>query len=473
MKYLYGLSIQGIQSYIFATNKLKEIIGASQLIKNLPKQIIEEVLGQELDEDKILIDAAGNFKYEFDNKDQCDLVFKCVPMQFQQLAGNITVSQAIVETEKLSTEDIDRLEDKLKMQRNKPSLSPRLASIAIFKNPKTGNPCIHKDREYLDFNQKKKREEFEKGNIISPFSNYDKLLMDDIEKMAINNESWIGVIHADGNSLGKKVIALGKRITEEGLDVMTTFRDFSNKLQYATENAVMRAFNETIESNKEGGKIPFRPIIIGGDDVTVVTRGDLALDFTDRFLYYFEEETKKQLGYLTEFADGLTACAGIAYIKSHYPFHYGVELAESLSKQAKKDTKEMKKVLAPSCLMFHKMYSSYVREWDKIAGMELKSGDTNLVNGPYYIHKVDNKPTIEELKTFAKFLAEDASPKTNIRKWLSELGKDSIRAKDLMKRTKEITNDNYWKELKLESTLEEKVSSTHLYDALVIEDLNH
>ena len=31
-KYLYGVSIQGIQEFIFKTNKLKEIIGASKIV---------------------------------------------------------------------------------------------------------------------------------------------------------------------------------------------------------------------------------------------------------------------------------------------------------------------------------------------------------------------------------------------------------------------------------------------------------
>ena len=32
-KYLYGASVQGIQGFIFETNKLKEIVGASDLVE--------------------------------------------------------------------------------------------------------------------------------------------------------------------------------------------------------------------------------------------------------------------------------------------------------------------------------------------------------------------------------------------------------------------------------------------------------
>ena len=34
-KYLYGASVQGILDFIFKTNKLQEIVGASEIVKNI------------------------------------------------------------------------------------------------------------------------------------------------------------------------------------------------------------------------------------------------------------------------------------------------------------------------------------------------------------------------------------------------------------------------------------------------------
>ena len=35
MKYLYGASVQGIQNFIFQSNKLAEIVGASELVEEI------------------------------------------------------------------------------------------------------------------------------------------------------------------------------------------------------------------------------------------------------------------------------------------------------------------------------------------------------------------------------------------------------------------------------------------------------
>ncbi len=38
MKYLYAMSIKGIQEFIFSSNELKDIEGASEIVKNINEQ---------------------------------------------------------------------------------------------------------------------------------------------------------------------------------------------------------------------------------------------------------------------------------------------------------------------------------------------------------------------------------------------------------------------------------------------------
>jgi len=43
MSYLYGASVQGIQSFIFETNELKNIVGASEIIEKICTSLFKQV----------------------------------------------------------------------------------------------------------------------------------------------------------------------------------------------------------------------------------------------------------------------------------------------------------------------------------------------------------------------------------------------------------------------------------------------
>ena len=45
-KYLYGAAVQGIQDFIFKTNKLKEIVGASELVEQVCTSQFAKMLGR-------------------------------------------------------------------------------------------------------------------------------------------------------------------------------------------------------------------------------------------------------------------------------------------------------------------------------------------------------------------------------------------------------------------------------------------
>ncbi|MEQ1715777.1 MAG: hypothetical protein ABL907_07300, partial [Hyphomicrobium sp.] len=83
------------------------------------------------------------------------------------------------------------------------------------------------------------------------------------------------------------------------------------------------------------GPIPFIPVVLGGDDLTILCDGGKAVDFTVAFLRAFEMETADHKDVIAVAKNGLSACAGIAIVKPHFPFHRAYELAESLIKEAK------------------------------------------------------------------------------------------------------------------------------------------
>jgi CRISPR/Cas system-associated protein Cas10 (large subunit of type III CRISPR-Cas system) len=429
-KYLYGASVQGIQDFIFKTNRLQEIVGASEIVKGINHKFENKYKNNMSVE--ILLNAAGNIKAIFTNKDELQQHILNFEKDIMQSAYGITISQVVVVFEgEYAQTDIDELEKKIKIQRNKPSI-PLDLSLNITKlNPKTAKPLIadendkatsQKREAYQQWFKKQKIEEkdFEKSKELSYIS---------------NGKNKIAVIHIDGNGLGEIVKKLGKKLS-----------NFSIELN----NATIKAVNEAKGELKD-----FRKVVVGGDDVTVICNANDALTFTKNFLQNFEENTKN-IKELKDISDKLTACAGIAYCNEKYPFHYAVSLAEELCSQTKKQAKEINPTLspflAPSSLMFHKIQSSNFQSWKKFVKDELTiSNDKESIRcdfGAYYLNE-ESKPQISHLITVIESLRVKESPKSKLRSWLSELYKSSRDAQNFLERVDSMAdiNPNYKKSI--------------------------
>jgi hypothetical protein len=81
--------------------------------------------------------------------------------------------------------------------------------------------------------------------------------------------------------------------------------------------------------------LPFRPIVYGGDDVTFVCDGRLGLALAAIYLEEWERVTKESTTIGAAYA-----CAGVAIVKSHYPFVRAYTLAGTLCAGAKKAVRE-------------------------------------------------------------------------------------------------------------------------------------
>ena len=404
--YLYGASVQGIQDFIFATNKLQEIVGASEIVKDIANEFKDNYNPNE-----IYINVAGNIKavFEDEDEDECKKVVLEFPKKIMQKAYGITLSQAVVKMEGEFSERqkaIDELERKLKVQRNRPSI-PLDLSLNIMKlNPKTAKPAIKKDEDIATS---------QKLSIYKLIEKDEKYK--DLNKIS-NDKNKIAVIHIDGNGLGKLIPQLKEKC---GLELS----EFSVKLNEAT----IDAFNIAKENRK------VREVILGGDDVTVICNANDALEFTQIFLKEFEKNTKN--------IGALTACAGIAYCNEKYPFHYAVDLAEALCGVAKDHSRR-----EHSCLMFHNIQGSHFQSWSKFVKDELTiTNDKCSIRcdfGPYYLKKEDRTNIGDFIHSLEAYRCE-GTPISRLREWLRELDKSSLYAQNLLERINIITEqqDNW------------------------------
>lgn len=510
MAYLYGASVQGIQGFIFQTNKLKEIVGASELVEQICTNEFDDFCkkqGIQLSSDNAIIKAAGNIKYLFQSDEDCKKVVKEFPKHIANLAPGITISQAVVEYSENLPDAINALETKLKAQRSKVSMPVEIGFMGLERDRRTGGVAVSRDvenNEVICSATKAKIEFSKKPQVFKSVAGKEGINLEnlplDVEKITESGKnSWLAVIHADGNALGILLQKLSEKLkgkTKE--EVQKAFSTFSKNLDFATKNAAQDAFDKVIntdmaeqrknlkEENKSNTLIyPIRPVILGGDDLTVIIRADLAFDFTIEFLKAFESQTKEQFEFLAKdyqvegFENGISACAGIAYIKEKYPFHYGVHLAELLTGKAKTFSKQDDKPIPPSSLSFYKVQSSFIESLDDMTEKTL-TADISKVSfdyGPYLIHAQEGKPNVEMLVEKLKKLEKEANSKNDkskavskLRQWISELYKDKTTANFMLDRMK-VVNKNFYEDLKMDN---EKLSAkTIIYDVIQLHTLKY
>ncbi len=476
MGYLYGAAVQGIQGFIFETDRLREVIGASEIVEYISTRLFKKFIDNDVE---ILLKAAGNIKLFSKERQGLEKLVRLFPKTVMETAPGITISQAVVELtqveagDQISSTHINVLEDKLKSERNRAFPQLDVSGLAITRAPRTGKSAVYFDREFLD-NSTRAKLKFEKEQTTL----VQKLAKESGKNFSKNMEdisgvnSWVAVIHADGNSLGRTIQRMNSARNEFNVK---QFSEFSEKLDLSTIGAAQAAFDAVIErdfQNNNREEYQIRPVVLGGDDLTVICRADLALDFTQSFLKNFQDLTAFHFGK----ENRITACAGIAYIKDSFPFHYGVDMAEQLCAFAKLKSRQSGSDQVAASLMFHKVHSSFVDDYATITKRELTAGDNSLQYGPYGIddHVPDTLISIKELQDKVRLIKEPGAPKSGLRKWLSALHDDPGNADFLLTRIREITSENYVMKLGLENPF--KKGRTIFHDVLAIcslEEIDH
>ena len=221
--------------------------------------------------------------------------------------------------------------------------------------------------------------------------------------------SYIAVVHADGNSMGKRIQAHCK--DTDNREMLKKMRAFSEAINLASTRAMKSVIGWLEGTVKDGAifdkwykddcvrlinnKFPVRPIIFGGDDITFVSEGRLGLALAVKFI----EELGK-----SEMPDGQTlyACAGVAIVSSHYPFSRAYQLAEELTSDAKKQARGFDKGRAEvSLINWYISTAGLSRNWEEIQKREYQGG--KLMLRPLVIDhasgaKINNLQTWEVFK---------------------------------------------------------------------------
>jgi len=361
-----------IQSYIFSSNKLKENIGASYLVKKIYEVELKEAL------EKVFHDSNVDIKAWESEPDRLSITNPLLPFEIGYIGGGNAV---ILFKDKAKAVEFVREFSKLLLKRTpglkvafgltenfdlndfKSSIKELHESLKKNKNrcfpniilqkhgftadcPRTGESAeIFKDENEGTFVssvayakiEAAKDSKCEMRDTLKNVLKDKYTITNDVEKLGPKKEelNYIAVVHIDANKMGERFMNC-KSLPE--------IRKLSKEVRNATEKAFEFMMSKTIKKI-EGGILsedkgfsfgsednktilPIRPIIIGGDEITFVCDGRLALWLAEIFM-------KELIGQNVTGGKPLSACGGIAVVKTKYPFFRAYEMAECLTKKAK------------------------------------------------------------------------------------------------------------------------------------------
>lgn len=155
-------------------------------------------------------------------------------------------------------------------------------------------------------------------------------------------DNHIAIVHIDGNGIGKLFQKCKSLEESQYLSANTkviindAFVEVLKELKKLIDEGYIKTITRKVnEKEKEKNILPLRPIILGGDDITFVCNSFLGIWLARSFMDNYSKVAEKQLEG-THADKSFTACAGVVITKTKYPFYRGYELAEELCQNAKK-----------------------------------------------------------------------------------------------------------------------------------------
>ncbi|EFU76498.1 hypothetical protein [Lachnoanaerobaculum saburreum] len=379
-KYVLAMyDIRGKQEFIYRSGKIKEIMGASWIIRDLFKDylydaaieyrniILKKYLTEDVDRRKpdvqaikgydpnketldkfsfeefetnmkseqyigeIVYDGGGNFILLFKSKEVAVGVTEIFTKKVLKNTGSLRVLCTYIEdinpdcyqSAGDKSGDYDRLYEKHRLTEGSVLVSIPYGTLPIVQtDPGTGNPLtayyINTPNEsgYIKLSLENQAKRTKYETEYSNFDENDKKILDEIVEETRGEDSMLAVFYIDGNNMGAKVQECLKEVGTTYDDCVNRLREFSKEIQ---KNFVDDRLNKLF-------KVKRRQVIGAGDEITVICRADES--------YAVIKE------YLEDLPYPYSSCAGVAVFHSHAPFSDAYRIAEACCENCKRYMKK-------------------------------------------------------------------------------------------------------------------------------------
>lgn len=408
---LVSFDTDRIKEYLFATNRLKEIRGASALLAWLDECRLD-FLKREFGDENVVYSAGGGATVLVEDEGRAHQLVADLERRFQRQThsgsitgiclspkpANIGVGSGkgkFDERMKLAAAELNARKSKkaeltaipvqpyfrlcascgrYPAQWRASDISGDLLCPSCYKKRKWGyrmrRGFYH---EFLKHVQDRYGETFWK----------EEAMPDDLGDLgeAANPNGYVGYVTIDGNKMGS---------TFQNLTERDQYRKLSDAMARLVQEITFAALRKY--AKPRSGISPFEIVLIGGDDIQLFTAADIAVPVAEYILREFEMWSEKILN------QKLTMAAGVVLCHSNFPIPALVDIGEELLKNAKQHCAKHK--YAESAIDYEVITSS-------AADLDVARAHVPH-NKPYTLGK------IEELLDFAKQLRDQKVPPTQL-----------------------------------------------------------
>ena len=459
--YIAMYDLRGIQDYIFKTNYVKEIVGASYLVDSIiidgvreyieslePSEQSQYLLDWEnddatafLDNRKILMQVmfigGGNSYVLFRNAEICHKVNRYLGKFVLEHTYSLNLAVAMCKITDSYANDYQKINEEMRRIKAKISNAKPVGALPFMdRDSITGFPLSQKRKEYgiekaycteaaLKRDAFLKREsDFEKTQGES--SNADKIFDNMVTEKGDN--SSLAICHIDGNSMGihirecmQEVVSYEEAITtmrQLSIDIASIFRK--------TFDEMCLYMDELSRKIKPGVRL-YRELVVAGDDITFICNASLARRAVEFFLRRIVDKE-------------YTACAGIAYFNSHFPFSDAYQVAEACCSSAKSCAK------LPQHRGANGMIGCYMdfQICTNVRAADLKSYRDKhylaegeyIISRPYYVSSVADRKELKELN-----VKNEKHDIQHLKIWLERFADENFIARNKAKKLRNIISE--------------------------------
>ena len=396
--------VRGKQEYIYRSKKIREIVGASCIIRDVfsdylypaaceirnrmkdlgereaiylydkktAEKFSAEAFEQRMAEGdyigEVVYDGGGNFLILYRDKETCIQVNRLFTKNLMKYTYTLKVLCTILDNPDFRQyqKDNQRLYEQHRKNEMTESVIYPVNSLPVVQvDPLTSKPLsvrrtVPEEREGMKMsleqaakNDKYREEARKQGDTIG-----EKILDRIVTQKG--EESLLAVIYIDGNNMGAKVQAClkGKESYE---DCVTELRRFSGEIQKNYVEDRINAINAMLDDKyKDNSCKKRRTIVAAGDEMTIICNARDAMDVVK--------------AYFKDFPGECSSCVGIAVFHSHAPYADAYRLAVECCESGKTRMKE-KGLCHASLLDFHYCQGGMGISLERIREEELQEED--------------------------------------------------------------------------------------------------